>query len=143
MPASDPDDIASLAHAVRISCMRVARRVRFDADNTVAPHLFSVLARLAEEPRTVGELACIEKVSAPSMSRAVAQLVEPGLVERHSDEHDGRLVRLSLTDAGREVVRTERARRDAWMTERLEGLSAEERDVLRRATAILESVVDL
>jgi DNA-binding MarR family transcriptional regulator len=143
VPATDPDDIASLAHRVRVSCMRVARRVRYDADNTVAPHLFSVLARLFEEPRTVGELACIEKVSAPSMSRAVAQLVEQGLVARHSDEHDGRLVRLSLTGTGREVVGLERARRDAWMTERLEGLSAEDRQVLRRATTILESVVDL
>lgn len=141
MPDSAPD-IAGLAHRVRISCMRVARRVRFDADNTVAPHLFSILARLAEQPRTVGELACIEKVSAPSMSRAVSQLDEQGLVARHSDEHDGRLVRLSLTGAGRAVVATERARRDAWMTERLEGLSADDREVLLRATQILDTVLD-
>lgn len=141
MPDLDPDT-AALAHDLRIACMRVARRVRFDADNMIAPHLFSVLARLAEEPRTVGELAGIERVSAPSMSRAVAQLDEQGLVTRSSDEHDGRLVRLSLTDQGAELVASERARRDAWMTERLERLDPEERDVLRRASAILEAVME-
>lgn len=140
MPDLDPDT-AALAHDLRIACMRVARRVRFDADNMLAPHLFSVLARLAEEPLTVGELAAIERVSAPSMSRTVAQLDEQGLVTRSSDEHDGRLVRLSLTDEGADLVTSERARRDAWMTERLEGLAADERDLLRRATEILESVV--
>lgn len=121
--------------------MRVARMVRFDGDNLVAPHLFSVLARLADGPRTVGELAAAELITAPSMSRSCTQLCEQGLVERHSDEHDGRLVRMSLTDAGRDLVARERVRRDAWMGERLEGLSPEEREVLERATVILGAVI--
>ncbi|MFX0538404.1 MarR family winged helix-turn-helix transcriptional regulator [Ornithinimicrobium sp. Y1847] len=123
--------------------MRVARRVRFDTDGEalLAPHLFSVLARLTTGPHTSGELATIEQVSAPTMSRAVGQLVDLGLIERSADEHDGRLVRLSLTPQGSDLVTSERARRDAWMTERLEGLSAEERDLLARATTLLEQVV--
>jgi len=141
MPAPDPETSA-LAHDLRIACMRVARRVRYDADNTIPPHLFSILVRLAEQPRTVGELATIEQVTAPSMSRAVTQVCESGWAERSADEHDGRLVRLTLTPEGEQTVRRERAHRDAWMTERLEGLTGPQRRLLREATDLLAQVVD-
>jgi DNA-binding MarR family transcriptional regulator len=134
-------ETAELAHDLRIACMRVARRVRFDADNTIAPHHFSVLVRLLDEPRTLGELAAIEQVSPPSMSKAVGRLVDQGYVERSADPDDGRLVRLSLTQEGRSTVERERAHRDAWMTARIEGLAETDRDLLRRATELLEELV--
>lgn len=137
-----PDSsVPALAHRLRIVCMRVARRVRYEAENTIAPHLFGVLVRLSEQPRTVGELAAIEQVSAPSMSRTVGQLVDSGYVVRSPDEHDGRLVRLTLSPEGEERVRLERAHRDAWMTQRLEDLSAEDRELLRRAADLIEALV--
>ncbi|MGO0576588.1 MarR family winged helix-turn-helix transcriptional regulator [Ornithinimicrobium panacihumi] len=141
-PAPTPDPaVADLAHELRIACMRVARRVRFDADNAVAPHLFSILARLSVEPSTVGELAATEQVSAPTMSRAVGQLCESGYVRRTADEHDGRVVHLSLTDEGEELVRVERANRDAWMTARLAALTAQQRAVLAEATDLIEDLL--
>lgn len=139
MPAPDPDT-AALAHDLRIACMRVARRVRFDADNTVAPHQFSVLVRL-EQPRTLGEVAALEQVSAPTISRTVAQLVDQGYVTRETDPDDRRSVRLSLSELGADVVRRERAHRDAWMTARLEGLTAADRTLLRRATDLIEGLL--
>lgn len=140
--AARPDpDVAALAHDLRIACMRVARRVRFEADNTIAPHHFSVLVRLLDQPRTLGELAAVEQVTAPSMSRAVTQLVELGYVDRAPDAHDGRLVRLSLTAEGEAVVHRERAHRDAWMTARIERLTHDRRELLRRAADILEELV--
>ncbi|WP_130012752.1 MarR family winged helix-turn-helix transcriptional regulator [Serinicoccus sediminis] len=143
MPDLTPDRAtAALAHDLRIACMRVARRVRFDADNTIAPHHFSVLVRLHEQPRTLGELAAIEQVSAPSMSRSVGQLADQGYVVRSPDPDDGRLVRLSLTAEGREVVEREREHRDAWMAARLEGLSEDDRALLRRASDLLEQILE-
>lgn len=143
MPDATPDPAtAALAHDLRIACMRVARRVRFDADNTIAPHHFSVLVRLHEQPRTLGELAAIEQVSAPSMSRSVGQLAELGYVERAPDPDDGRLVRLSLTADGRRVLEREREHRDAWMAARLEGLSERDRTLLRRATDLVEGILE-
>ena len=143
MPDLTPDRAtAALAHDLRIACMRVARRVRFDADNTIAPHHFSVLVRLHEQPRTLGELAAIEQVSAPSMSRSVGQLADQGYVVRSPDPDDGRLVRLSLTAQGREVVEREREHRDAWMAARLEGLSEDDRALLRRATDLVEQILE-
>ena len=90
-----------LTSDLRMACMRISRRVRFESTAPVAPHQFSVLARLEEQPRTPKELAAIEKVSAPSMTRTVAGLVEGGLVARADDPADGRQVILSLTAEGR------------------------------------------
>ena len=140
MPAPDPET-AALAHDLRIACMRVARRVRFDADNTVAPHQFSVLVRL-EQPRTLGEVATLEQVSAPTISRTVAQLVDQGYVTRETDPDDRRSVRLSLSEQGTAVVRRERAHRDAWMTARIEHLAAADRVLLRRATDLIEGLLE-
>lgn len=143
VPEVGPPDAetARLAHDLRIACMRVSRRVRFQSSDAVAPHQFSVLARLEDSPRTVGELAGIERVSAPSMSKTVAGLTEAGLVSRSEDPHDGRLVRLTLTEGGGAVLARVRAERDAWMTARLEDLDAEDRALLRRATDLLNQVV--
>lgn len=145
MPAAPSDapapEVIHLAHDLRIACMRVSRRVRFEASSNIAPHHFSVLVRLAEAPSTVGDLAIRERVSAPSMSRTVSALVDRGLVARDDSPDDGRVTLLSLTDDGEATVVAERAKRDVWMADRLDRLSARERDVLTRATAILAKVV--
>ena len=133
--------VAALAHDLRVACMRVSRRVRFETTTQLAPHQFSALVRLAEQACTAGELAERERVTAPSMSRTVSRLVELGLVERSADAQDGRVVVLSLTQRGGEVIAHERAQRDAWMAVRLERLSEDDRAVLRRATVLLERVV--
>src|SRR5690348_7813623 len=92
-----PSAVSALAGELRLACMRISRRVRFESTHVVAPHQFSVLCRLEGTPRTPGELAEIEKVSAPSMTRTVAGLVERGLIQRTADPADRRQVILSLT----------------------------------------------
>lgn len=134
-PAST--SLATLANDLRLACMRISRRVRFESTDIVAPHQFSVMARLEETPRTPRELAGIERVSAPSMSRTVAALVERGLVLRADDPTDGRQVILSLTPEGARTLKHIRRRRDEWMASRIKGLSTEEREVLARASEIL------
>ena len=129
-----------LTSDLRMACMRISRRVRFESTASVAPHQFSVLARLEEAPRTPKELAASEKVSAPSMTRTVAGLVEGGLVARADDPADGRQVILSLTAEGRRTIRDIRRRRDQWFAARLEKLTDDERVILARATALLERV---
>lgn len=135
------EDVVGLAHDLRLACMRVSRRVRFESSPDVAPHQFSVLARLDARSRTLKDLAETERVSPPSMSRTVTALAERGWVHRADDPDDGRVVVLSLSDEGRTALRAERQNRDAWMAERLEHLSADERAVLARATDILEAVM--
>lgn len=137
-----PSAVSALASELRLACMRISRRVRFESAHVVAPHQFSVLCRLEEEPRTPGELAEIEKVSAPSMTRAVAALVERGLVHRTDDPADRRQVILSLTPDAVTLLKEIRRKRDAWMSVRVGRLSPEEQEVLRRAATILTRVAN-
>jgi len=129
--------LAHLANDLRLACMRISRRVRFESTQLVAPHQLSVMARLEKNALTPRELAAIECVSPPSMTRTVAALVERGLVARQDDPLDGRQVFLSLTPLGRSTLKETRRKRDAWMATRLKGISADEREVLIRASVIL------
>jgi DNA-binding MarR family transcriptional regulator len=65
---------------------------------------YDVLYTLSKcrEPVRLGELHRHVLLSQPALSRMVDRLVERGLVERRADRADGRGVRLSLTDAGRD-----------------------------------------
>jgi DNA-binding MarR family transcriptional regulator len=135
-----PSAVSSLASELRLACMRISRRVRFESSDAVAPHQFGVLAQLNESPRTPRELADHEKVSPPSMTRTVHGLVARGLVERTDDPTDGRQVIVSLTPEGRRLLKEIRRRRDAWMSVRVSRLSREEQDVLREAAEILSRV---
>ena len=135
-----PAAVSRLAGELRLACMRISRRVRFESTDAVAPHQFSVLNRLEHTPCTPGELAEIERVSAPSMTRTVARLVELGLVERTDDPSDRRQVILSLTPAATTLLKDIRRKRDAWMSVRVSHLTPEEQVILRQASAILTRV---
>jgi DNA-binding MarR family transcriptional regulator len=140
MTTLSPQQLTRMATDLRLACMRISRRVRYESSHDVAPHQFSVMCRLEEAPRTPGELAEIERVAKPSMTRTVGALVDRGLVLRQDDPLDGRSVILSLSEEGRRSVKAIRRRRDAWMASRVARLTPEEQDVLARATEILAKV---
>ncbi len=137
-----PAAVSALAGELRLACMRISRRVRYESTDLIAPHHFSVMCRLEESPRTPGELAEIEKVSAPSMTRTVAGLVELGYVERTPDPTDKRQVIVALTADARKVLKETRRRRDAWMSVRVGRLDPEEQAILLRASEILTKVAN-
>jgi DNA-binding MarR family transcriptional regulator len=66
---------------------------------------YDVLYTLSKsrEPVRMGELHRHLLLSQPALSRMVDRLVERGFVARCPDPADGRGVRLSLTDAGRDI----------------------------------------
>jgi DNA-binding MarR family transcriptional regulator len=71
-------------------------------------------------------------VQPPTVSKMLDRLERAGLVERRSDAEDSRLLRVYLTEQGQ---RSQRAVRDIWTNleqQITEGLSVEERIVLRR-----------
>lgn len=142
--SGEPADASTteLANEVRVACQRVSRRVRFDSGGALAPHLVSALATLKHGPRTPSELAETERVSGPSMTKTVGCLVELGLVASSENPADGRSKLLTLTEAGRAELAEVRRVRDDWMERKLNGLSAEERKLLKRATELLNRVLD-
>jgi DNA-binding MarR family transcriptional regulator len=134
---------AGLASELRPSVMRLARRLRQvrDERDALNPNQLSVLAVLVNNgDLPIGELAALEKVQPPSMTRIVNGLEERGLVTRQPDPADKRSSWVHLADAGRQIVLANRRRRDQWLAVRLDELDAGERDLLRKCIPILEKV---
>ena len=132
---------AGLASELRVSVMRLRRRLanERDPDNDLSIATMAVLGSLYRHgDLTVGELAALERVQPPSMTRKVNNLEEGGYVARRAHETDGRVVMVSLTEVGRGRVLADRKRRDEWLVRQLRELTAQERDVLRTAAPILE-----
>ena len=77
-------------------------------------------------PCTVGELAHLERVKPPSMTRIVNSLVELGLTVRRAHEADGRQVIVDLTDAARALLAEDRRRREAWLARRIAELGEDD-----------------
>ena len=142
MPQTETD--AELASALRISVMRLARRIRNERDSDgLSLSQMAVLGTLSRcGPTTAGELASLEKVKPPSMTRTVGCLEDLGLVTRRPHETDGRQVVVELTAAAREVIEVDRVRRDAWLAQRLDELDADERELLQRVAPLLDRMVD-
>ena len=143
VPPEDLGDDAGLANALRSSVMRLVRRLRQMRDdawdlNSNQLSAMSVLLNHGDLP--MGELAALEKVQPPSMTRIVNGLEERGLVTRTTDPQDRRSARVSLTEEGRQILLANRRRRDQWLALRLAELDPEERDLLRRCIPLLEKV---
>lgn len=132
---SDGEAIASL----RIGVMRLSRRLQSERPTTdITLTQLSVLGLLfARGAMSVGELAGIERVKPPSMTRTINHLEEAGLVKRCAHETDGRQVIVKLTEAAREVVLENRRRRDEWLVDHLASLAPDERALLYEAAPIL------
>ena len=86
----------------------------------------------------IGDLATLEQVRPPSMTRIVHGLEMRGYVARRSDPADHRRCLVTLTDSGRRVLLANRRRRNEWLTIRIAQLDPADRDVLRRALPVLE-----
>jgi DNA-binding MarR family transcriptional regulator len=138
---------AALATAMRISISRLARRLRVErlglggTETVLSDIQLAALAALARhDSMTPGELAEHEKVQPPSMTRVIAVLEERGLVRRKPHATDRRQVVLTVTEEGRDVVQRVRRRREAWLAQRLQELTPDERQILRAAAPILEKL---
>jgi DNA-binding MarR family transcriptional regulator len=131
------------ASALRVSISLLTRRLRQtspDVGTDLGLSQRAALARLDHNgPMTSAALARLEGISAQSMGATLAGLEEQRLVQRRADPSDARQVLLSLTAAGRRVLRD---RRDARVRQLAAVLSreftAEELAVLAQAAPLLE-----
>ncbi|WP_192579921.1 MarR family winged helix-turn-helix transcriptional regulator [Micromonospora sp. AMSO31t] len=133
---------AQLAPQLRDAITRLNRRVRQarpvgDLTVTQLSALTSLRLAGALTPR---ELADIERVQPPTMTKIVAKLEERGLVQRTPHPTDGRQVILAATEGGQAVLDQFERARNEWLASRLAALTEEERDTLRRAADILQGI---
>ncbi|MDO3701514.1 MarR family transcriptional regulator [Micromonospora sp. C28SCA-DRY-2] len=133
---------AQLAPQLRDAITRLNRRVRQarpvgDLTVTQLSALTSLKLAGALTPR---ELADIERVQPPTMTKIVAKLEERGLVQRSPHPTDGRQVILAATEGGRAVLDQFERARNSWLADRLAELTEAERDTLRQAAEILQQI---
>jgi DNA-binding MarR family transcriptional regulator len=133
-----------LVAALRVGVMRLARRLRHErsgSDLTLTQ--LSALGTLDRYGNlTIGELAAIENVKPPSMTRTINCLQEAGLVTRAAHESDGRQVVVGLTDHARAVLSEDRRRRDAWLAVHLADLDPADVDLLRAVAPLLDRMAN-
>ena len=138
--AEDPD-VRDVAAALRVSIgllLRRMRQVRVEGELTVPET--SALARLDRNgPATSSALAKLDQISPQSMGTTLSGLEARGLVERRPDARDGRRVVLSVTGAGRQVLRDKRDARTAQLAQALAaGFTDDELRQLMTAAPLLE-----
>lgn len=141
----DLDD-AELAARLRLALGRLQRRLRAQAPGGLTHSQVSALASVEElEPVRLSELAAVEGVSMPTLSRLVAGLENLHLLVRKPDPDDGRASQLHITDTGRQQLERLRTERSALLTELLATLDPAQRAALESALDALESLakVDL
>lgn len=131
---------SQLASELRVSLMRLARRLRAERPNAdVTLSQISVLGVLERHgPTNLAELAAQERVQPPSMKRTTAGLEERGLITRGADPADKRHVVFELGPAGRTLLHEDRRRREAWLAEQLAALNDKERALLRAVAPLLD-----
>src|ERR1700752_2984474 len=101
-----------LASRLRLAVMRLARILRQKAQDPITPSQLSALVSVEREgPVTLGELASLESVQPPSMTRIVVALEERGLVVREADPADRRIARVHITATGRRLLEKNRSRK--------------------------------
>ena len=135
-------DTAALAHDLRLAVMRFSRRLRNQRVNTTVTltHLAALSTLKRHGPMSPGELAAHERVQPPSMTRVVVALEGMGLVTRTPHPTDGRQVIIGLTDSAEALLDAEAQAREAWLSSRLQELTAQERSVLREAAGIMDKL---
>jgi len=131
---------AELASELRLSLLRATRRLRAQRVNTAAT--LSQLSALGtvyrSGPLSAGEIAAIEQVQPPSMTKILASLEQAGWIERSSHPDDRRQSVIAITEAGRELLAEETRVRDEWLAKRLVEFSDEDLRKLRAAVEVLD-----
>jgi DNA-binding MarR family transcriptional regulator len=143
MPTNANDtSLIDAAAQLRMAIVRTARRLRQEAageTNGLTPTSTAALATIERHgPLTPSELAGIERVKRPTVTRTLGCLEREGLVDRAPDPADGRSSLVSVNAAGRERLRRLRRRKNAYLARRMRQLPTEDLETLERAAAILD-----
>lgn len=133
---------SSEAERLTLVVGRLNRRLQL-ATGGLSHGLLSTMAVVAKHgPLRLSDLAQLERVSAPSMTRTIAELESRGLVTRHADPVDGRAVLVEAAEPGTAAVREARATRARVIAELLENVDAADSAAILAALPALERLTD-
>lgn len=129
---------------LRLALSRLGRRLRGSrAQSALTPTQWSLLSTVARRGRVgLSELARLEGIDAPALSRAVARLEQQGVARRRRDSDDRRAATVEATAAGRRLLSRVRADRDDVLRAGLAALGDDERRLLYAALPALETLAE-
>jgi DNA-binding MarR family transcriptional regulator len=134
------------AARLRTAIGRLSRRLRTTAaarDAGLTPTAISLLLNVVRTgPVRLSELAESEGINPTLLSRAVAGMVQDGLLERLSDEGDRRAAWVKATAAGRKLAQRMRRERTSAVNQALESLTEAERRRIEQALPALEALAE-
>src|SRR4051812_11575061 len=145
MPAlattTDPVTVANRLRPVLLKLNRHLRREIHSLGVTggQAPLLFTIQRRPGIGVR---ELAELERMSAPGVSKDVSRLEQVGLVAREASTDDRRRVGPRGTPQGGRVLRSVKSRRTARLATRLRDLSPDDLAAVDAAIEPLQQLID-
>jgi len=139
---ADDTTLLESAARLRMALVRTARRLRQEAAGEtggLTPTATAALASIERHgPLTPSELADLEHVKRPTVTRTLGCLEREGLIERTPDPTDGRSSLVAVNAAGRERLRRLRGRKNAYLARRMRDLPVEDVETLERAAEILD-----
>jgi len=136
---SDDGDLTAIATRLAVAIGRINRRIRPTNPELSYGQLsaLSSVARLG--PLRPGDLARLESVSAPSVTRLIANLESKGFVSRTADPADGRAFFIQATPAGEDAVVRARSQRAALLADLLSSYGPDELHRVAGALDVLEA----
>lgn len=135
--------LGELVGRLRLAMTRLGRQLRREDPRDLTLAALSALSAVAAAGRlSLGELAEAERLSAPTVTRLVDRLEQAGLMRRLADELDRRVVRVELTEAGRELLAVRWEQGNRWLLSRLESLGPSWVASLEQAVGLLEALVE-
>jgi DNA-binding MarR family transcriptional regulator len=137
-------DTTEIANRLRPVLLKLNRELRREIHSLgVTGGQVGLLVQIKERPGIgMRELASLERMSVPGMSKFITKLEEAGLVQRAAVEGDQRRVGLSLTPAGHKVLRSVKSKRTAWLAARLSQLEPEQLAAIDAAIEPLVHVLE-
>jgi DNA-binding MarR family transcriptional regulator len=132
--------VADRLHSAAIHLLR-RLRVEDEALGISAPRLSALSVLVFAGPKRIGELARLEQVEPPTMTKLIDALVRDGLVVREPDPDDARAVQVRATPTGAKTLRRGRARRVETLRARLATLSPAELTALGEGVDVLERIL--
>jgi DNA-binding MarR family transcriptional regulator len=135
--------ISEMADRLGLAATRLARMLRQQDEGALTPTMRATLGTIGREgPLTLGELAAIEQVAPPTITKVVSKLEDAGLVVRTVDTDDRRIVRVTTSTAGRRWLDDDRKRRRDWLTDRVRELGADDQRALAAAVDVIERLTE-
>ena len=149
MPATESHTDTGLAgprgdvDQLRLVLLRLARRIRTNSSGRITPSQLVVLGTIVRRKQlTVGQIAELEHVKPPSVSKIVAALERGGLVERRTDPHDRRCAHIAATSDGVAYVEEVRAAGRTWLASQLATLDNDDVAAIEAALPALDRLLD-